>query len=59
MTTGKTIALTIQTFIDKMISLLFSILSRFVQNEAGQRLTELCQENTLVIANTLFQQHKR
>ena len=30
-----------------------------VQNEAGQRLTELCQENALVIANTLFQQHKR
>ena len=30
-----------------------------VKNEAGQRLTELCQENTLVIANTLFQQHKR
>jgi len=30
-----------------------------VQNEAGQRLTDLCQENTLVIANTLFQQHKR
>ena len=30
-----------------------------VQNEAGQRLTELCQENVLVIANTLFQQHKR
>ena len=29
-----------------------------VQNEAGQRLTELCQENALVIANTLFQQHK-
>ena len=29
-----------------------------VQNEAGQRLTEFCQENTLVIANTLFQQHK-
>ena len=28
-------------------------------NEAGQRLTEFCQENTLVIANTLFQQHKR
>ena len=26
-----------------------------VQNEAGQRLTELCQENALVIANTLFQ----
>ena len=30
-----------------------------VQNEPGQRLTEFCQENTLVIANTLFQQHKR
>ena len=30
-----------------------------VQSEAGQRLTEFCQENTLLIANTLFQQHKR
>ena len=30
-----------------------------VQNEAGQRLTEFCQENALVIANTLFKQHKR
>ena len=30
-----------------------------VQNEEGQRLTEFCQENALVIANTLFQQHKR
>ena len=30
-----------------------------VQNEAGQKLTEFCQENTLVITNTLFQQHKR
>ena len=30
-----------------------------VQNEAKQRLTELCQENALVIANVLFQQHKR
>ena len=30
-----------------------------VQNEAGQTLTEICQENTLVIANTLFQPHKR
>ena len=30
-----------------------------VRNEAGQRLIEFCQENTLVIANTLFQQHKR
>ena len=30
-----------------------------VQNEAGQRLIDFCQENALVIANTLFQQHKR
>ena len=30
-----------------------------VQNEAGQRLIEFCQENTLVMANTIFQQHKR
>ena len=29
-----------------------------VQNEAGQSLTEFCQENALVRANTLFQQHK-
>ena len=29
------------------------------QNEAGQRLTEFCQESTLVTANSLFQQHKR
>ena len=28
-----------------------------IQNEAGQRLIEFCQENALVIANTLFQQH--
>ena len=30
-----------------------------VQSVAGQRLIEFCQENALVIANTLFQQHKR
>ena len=30
-----------------------------IQNEPGQRLIEFCQENTLVIANTLFQQYKR
>ena len=30
-----------------------------VQNEAGQMLIEFCQENALIIANTLFQQHKR
>ena len=35
-----------------------SVIGKFclgVQNESGQRLTEFCQENTLVIANTLFQ----
>ena len=30
-----------------------------VQNEVEQKLIEFCQENALVIANTLFQQHKR
>ena len=30
-----------------------------VQNEAGQRLTEFYQENTLILANTLFEQHKQ
>ena len=30
-----------------------------IQNEAGQRLTEFCQENALVIANIRFQQHRR
>ena len=30
-----------------------------IQNEAGQRLIAFCQENILIIANTLFQQHKR
>ena len=30
-----------------------------IQNEAGQKLTEFCQENALVIENTLFQQYKR
>ena len=30
-----------------------------IWNEAGQRLIEFCQENALVIANTLFQKHKR
>ena len=30
-----------------------------IWNEAGQRLIEFCQENALVIANTLFQQHKK
>ena len=38
------------------------VISKFglgVQNEARQRLIEFCQENTLVIANTFFQQYKR
>ena len=30
-----------------------------MRNEAGQRLIEFCQENALVIANTVFQQHKK
>ena len=30
-----------------------------MRNEAGQRLIEFCQKNALVIANTLFQQHRR
>ena len=30
-----------------------------IRNEAGQRLIEFCQENALVIANTIFQHHKR
>ena len=30
-----------------------------IHNEAGQRLIEFCQENALVITNTIFQQHKR
>ena len=30
-----------------------------MQNESGQRLIEFCQETALVLANTLFQQHKR
>ena len=34
-------------------------LSLGVQNEVGQRLIEFWQENALIIANTLFQQHKR
>ena len=39
-----------------------AITGKFVlgmRNEGGQRLIEFCQENALVIANTLFQQHKR
>ena len=35
------------------------VTGKFGRNEAGQRLVEFCQKNALVIANTLFQQHKR
>ena len=38
------------------------VISKFgfgVQNKAGQRLIEFCRENALIIANALFQQHKR
>ena len=35
------------------------ITGKFGQNEAGQKLTEFCQENTLVTVNTFLQQHKR
>ena len=41
---------------------IFGVTGKFglgLQNEAGQRLTEFCQENTLVIANAHFEQHKR
>ena len=41
------------------IKSLFKLFLHVVRKEAGQRLIEFCQENTLVIANTLFQQHKR
>ena len=53
------------------MSLLLNMLSRLVitflprkfglavRNEAGQRVIEFCEENALVIANTIFQQHKR
>ena len=47
---------------DESFFILFGSSSKFgpvVQKEAGQRLTEFCQEITLVIANTLFQQHRR
>ena len=40
----------------------FGIVNKFghgLQNEAGQRLIKFCQENTLIMASTLFQQHKR
>ena len=62
MTTGKTIALTIWTFVGRVMSLLFFVYEKVgsqdipgvtgkfglgEQNEAGQRLTEFCQKNAL------------
>ena len=41
------------------ITFYFHFFGLGVQKEAEQRLTKFCQENTLVLANTLFQQHKR
>ena len=43
----------------KYYSLVTSRFGLGVQNEAGQRLIEFCQENALVIANIFFQQHKK
>ena len=46
MTTGKTIALTIQTFVSRVMSLLFNMLSRFVIGEGnGNPLQCSCLEN--------------
>ena len=66
MTTGKAIALTIQTFGDWNAKVgseeTPEVTGKFglgIRNEAGKRLIELCQENALVITNTLFQQQKR
>ena len=44
---------------DRMLSGVTRKFGLGVQNEAGQRLIEFCQENALVIANTFFPQHKR
>ena len=44
---------------DHTVVIIWVVKVFFVQNKAGQRLTEFCQENALVIANTLFQQHKK
>ena len=49
MTTGKTIALTVRTFVDKVMSLLFNMLSRFVIGEgSGTPLQYSCLENPMV-----------
>ena len=45
--------------VDQFYEDLEDLLWPWSTNEAGERLTEFCQENALVIANTLFQQHKR
>ena len=51
----------IESSLDHLVMSMYRVFSCVVGigNEAGQRLIEFCQENALVIANTLFQQHKR
>ena len=62
LTPQKDVLFTIRDWNAKKVSQeIFGVTGKFilgVQNEAGQRLTEFCQENALVIANTLFHQHK-
>src|SRR5574341_692681 len=60
----NTLSRLVITFLPRSKRLLISwlVTGKFglgIWNEAGQRLIEFCQENALVIANTLFQQHKR
>ena len=63
LTTKKDVLLIIGDWNVKVVNQeIFRVTGKFgngVQNESGQRLTEFCQENTLVIANTHLQQHKR
>ena len=44
---------------ETIVNFYYEVYGLGIQNEAGQRLIEFCQENALVITNTLFQQHKR
>ena len=48
-----------QATVLEWVAIAFSKFGLGVQNEAGQKLIEFCQEKARVIANTLFQQHKR
>ena len=47
------------TWVSHIVGRCFTVWATREVNEAGQRLVEFCQENSLVIANILFQQHKR